>query len=256
MEDMLGMPLMTRAKQGVALTAPGHSLLHHARAVLQQMDRMRDELSEYGSGLKGNLRLLCNTAALSEHVPAAIGGFLSANPRMSIELVERSSQDIVDAVRMRSCDIGIVADSVDLSGLQILPFRPDRLTLVTARDHVLAGRRSVSLAELIDFDFVGLLEGSALQSHLSAHARRAGRQFKYRVRLRNFDALCRMVELGIGVGIVPDAAAVRCARSMKIRRIALSDAWAARNLVVCVRRLDELPPYAAELVRHLTAPAG
>lgn len=256
MEDTLGMPLMTRTKQGVRLTPPGHTVLHHARTVFQQVERMRDELGEYGQGLKGHVRVLCNTAALSEHVPAAIGDFLARNPRISIEFEERSSLDIVDAVRMRACDIGIVADSVDLSGLEILPFRPDRLTLVTARDHVLAARRTVALAELIDFDFVGLLEGSALQSHLAAHARGVGRQFNYRVRLRNFDALCRMVELGIGIGIVPEAAAVRCARSMKIKRIALSDPWAARELVICMRRLDELPTYAAELVRHFAAGSG
>ena len=255
MEDMLGMALMTRARQGVQLTAPGHTLLHHARSVLQQMDRLRDDLDEYGKGLKGHVRILCNTAALSEHVPAAIEGFLTAHPRISIEFEERSSQDIVDAVRMRSCDVGIVADSVDLNGLQILPFRSDRLTLVVPREHVLAGRRSVALTELIDFDFVGLVEGSALQAHLAAHARRDGRQFHYRVRLRNFDALCRMVELGIGIGIVPEAAAKRCARSMKIRRIGLSDPWADRRLVICMRRLDELPAYVAELVSQLVAGA-
>jgi molybdate transport repressor ModE-like protein len=254
MEDVLGLPLMTRARQGVQLTAPGHSLLHHARTVLQQMDRMRNELGEYGRGLKGHVRLLCNTAALSEHIPSAIGEFLLAHPRISVELEERSSQDIVDAVRMRICDVGIVADSVDLAGLETLPFRPDRLTLVTSREHVLTGRRSVFLEELIDFDFVGLVEGSALQAHLAAHARRVGRQFNYRVRLRNFDAVCRMVELGVGIGIVPDAAARRCARSMKIRRIALSDPWAARQLVICMRKPDELPAYAAELVRHLSSP--
>jgi DNA-binding transcriptional LysR family regulator len=255
MEDALGMPLMTRGKRGVQLTPPGHTLLHHARTVLQQMDRLHEELGEYGDGLTGHVRVMCNTAALSEHVPAAIGGFLAAHPRLSIELEERASQDIADAVRMQACDVGIVADSVDLGGLQTLPFRDDPLTVVAPRDHPLAGRRRLALADLIDFDFVGLVEGSALQAHLAAHARRAGRHFRYRVRLRNFDALCRMVELGIGIGIVPDAAAVRCARTMKIRRIALTDPWAARKLVVCMRARADLPAYAALLVDHLAGEA-
>jgi DNA-binding transcriptional LysR family regulator len=255
MEEALGAPLMTRGKHGVVLTPPGHTLLHHARTVLRQMDRLQDELGEYGDGLTGHVRMMCNTAALSEHVPAAIGGFLAAHPRLSIDLEERASQDIADAVRMQVCDIGIVADSVDLTGLETVPFRDDRLTVVVPRDHALAARRRVALADLIGFDFVGLVDGSALQAHLAAHARRAGRHFRYRVRLRNFDALCRMVELGIGVGIVPEAAAVRCARTMKIRRIALTDPWAARKLVVCMRARTALPTYAALLVDHLTAMA-
>lgn len=251
MEDALGQPLMTRGRRGVQLTPPGQTLLHHARAVLQQMERLHEELDEYGEGLAGHLRVMCNTAALSEHLPAAIGSFLAAHPRLSIEFEERPSQDIADAVRMRACDIGIVADSVDLSGLETVPFRDDRLTVVVPRHHPLAARRTVALADLIDADFVGLVEGSALQAHLAAQARLAGRQFRYRVRLRNFDALCRMVELGIGIGIVPDAAALRCARTMKIRRIALTDPWAARRLVICLRTRAGLPAHAAQFVDHL-----
>jgi DNA-binding transcriptional LysR family regulator len=253
MEDTLGVSLMTRTRQGVALTPPGHTLLHHARTVLRQMERLRVDLGEYGDGVKAHIRVMCNTAALSEHVPPAIGGFLAAHPQVSVDFEERASQDIADAIRMRVCDLGIVADSVDLSGLETLPFRADPLTVVMPRDHALSRRRSLALADLADSAFVGLVEGSALEAHLAAHARRAGRQFSYRVRLNNFDAVCRMVEQGIGIGIVPAAAAARCARTMKIRRVALSDAWADRNLVLCMRCFADLPLYAGKLARHLAA---
>src|SRR5881392_4184483 len=66
MEETLGMPLLLRGRRGVQPTPVGQTLVHHSRLVLQQMDRMRGELGEYTHGLKGHIRLLCNTAALSE----------------------------------------------------------------------------------------------------------------------------------------------------------------------------------------------
>ena len=125
--------------------------------------------------------------------------------------------------------------------------------LVVPRDHALTQRATIALSEVVDFAFVGLVEGSALQEHIAHHARRLGKRLSYRIRLRSFDSVCRVVGQGIGVGIVPQAVAARCARSAKVKRIALTDAWAARNLVLCIRRLDKLPIHAQQLVQHVLA---
>ena len=89
---------------------------------------------------------------------------------------------------------------------------------------------------------------------IAQHARRDGKSLSYRVRLRGFDAVCRMVGQGVGVAVVPRAAAVRHGRSAGFRRLDLSDDWAARDLVLCVR--GDLPAYAEELVAHALRGAG
>lgn len=256
MEDTLGVPLLVRERRGVAVTAAGRTLLYHARVVLQQMERMRGELGDYGAGLKGHIRLLCNTAALSEYLPQALSSFLAKYPQISVDLEERPSQEIVDAVRAGLCDMGVVSDLVDLQGLQTFKFRSDPLVLVVPEGHVLAGRRTIRLSEVLDCDFVGLVDGSALQEHVTQQARRLGGHLSYRVRLRSFEAVCRMVGLGIGVGIVPRAAAARCARSARLKRVTLTDAWANRSLVLCLRDVDQLPLYARQMVQHVLAAAS
>lgn len=253
MEQALGVELLLRARRGVQVTPAGRTLVHHARLVLQQMEQLQGELAEYGAGLKGHVRLLCNTSALSEHLPRALGGFLAAHAGISVDLEERASSAIVAALRSQLCDIGLVSDSVDLQGLQTFAFRADPLVLVVPRGHGLAQRRSIALADVVDCAFVGLVEGSALQEHIAQQARRLGRRLNYRIRLRSFESVCRMVGEGIGLGIVPQAVAARHARSAGLARIALTDAWAARNLVLCVRDLDLLPGPAQQLVRHLLA---
>ncbi|CDG85270.1 LysR substrate-binding domain-containing protein [Janthinobacterium agaricidamnosum] len=260
MEEELGMPLLVRGRRGVAPTPAGQTLLHHARLVLRQIDKMRGELGEYGQGLKGHIRLLSNTAALSEFLPEALGAFMERYPNVNVDLEERLSDDIVKAVVDGAADVGIVSDSVDMSGLQTFPFRQDRLVAIVAANqaaNLTTGEHgTVDFAGLLDFDFIGLAGGSALHQYLSLHAARAGRRLKVRVRLRSFDAICRMVENGVGISVVPQSAALRCALTMAIRIVGLSDAWSVRNLTICVRQFDELPLYTRQLVEEIQTTSG
>jgi DNA-binding transcriptional LysR family regulator len=254
MEEAAGTALLQRGRRGVVPTPAGQAVLHHARLVLQQMERMRGELGDYARGLKGHVRILANTAAASEFLPEPLAAWLAAHPRIDIDLEERPSHAIVEAVAAGLADLGIVADVADgggAEGLEYIPFRIDRLVLAVPRGHPLASRRHVAFAEALGEDFVGLGPGSALQDHLSRHAARAGRPLMLRIRLGGFDAACRMVEQGVGLAVVPETAARRCRRSMAIRAVPLSDPWALRRLSICVRSLDALAVHARRLVEHL-----
>jgi DNA-binding transcriptional LysR family regulator len=251
MEQSLGMPLLQRQRRGVALTPAGRALAHHAQLVLQQIDQMRADLSAYTGGLKGHVRVLANSSALSEFLPEALHAFLAANPGIDVDVEERPSYDIVRAVAEGFVEIGIVADIVDFAGLQAFPFATDRLVLITPQRHPLAGRR-VAFRDLLDQDFIGLAASNALQQHLGQHAIQAGRPLKLRVRLGSFDAIARMVESGVGIGVIPETAARRCRQTMVIRISRLTDPWSLRHLHVCVRDAAELPTPARRLLDHLT----
>jgi DNA-binding transcriptional LysR family regulator len=255
MEIELGTPLLNRERQGVQPTPAGRTLIHHARLLLQQAERMRGDLAEYAGGLKGHIRLMSNTNALIEFLPGPLSNFLTAHPQVNIDLEERLSDEIVAAVADGKADIGIVAGTEDVSGLEVFPFRVDRFVLVTAPSHSLAKVENLAFGDSLDFDFVGLDRASSLQRFLSDKADRMGRRLKLRVQLRSFDAVCRLVECNVGIGIVPDTTVERNSRSMTLHRIQLTDDWALRRLTICVRKLKDLPTYAQELVRHLAAPA-
>lgn len=106
---------------------------------------------------------------------------------------------------------------------------------------------------MLDLDFIGLAGDSALQRYLALHAARAGKQLKVRVRLRSFDAICRMVENGVGVSVMPEAAARRSQKTMAVSYIPLSDPWTLRNLTICTRRFAELPSYTRKLIEEIRA---
>ncbi len=252
MEETLGTALLARNRHGVTVTPAGHALIRHARMVLQQMAHMHEELSHYSAGLKGHIRLLCNTSAMNSDLPDLLGTFLCANPHVSVDLVERPSNAIADAVRNELGDIGIVADSADVQGLQTYLFGPDPLTLVVPHTHPLAQQKTpVTLAEVAHHPFVGLSDKSALQEHLAYHARKSGKQLHYRIRLHHIDTVCLMVTYNIGIAVVPAIVAQRHTLSGKLHMVPLKDAWANRNLLLCVRPAEELPAYVNLLLAHL-----
>ncbi|ALK10424.1 LysR family transcriptional regulator [Blastochloris viridis] len=251
MEASLGAALLVRSRQGVTPTNAGRTLLQHARAILAQTERMNAELAAYSGGMAGQVRVLSNTNALTEFLPEALSAFLTANPKISVDIEERLSDEIVVLVAEGVADIGIVAGTVDTGSLETFPFRSDRFVLVVATDDALAELSRVTFSDVLGHDFVGLDRASALQRFLADKAARIGRQLRLRVQLRSFDAVCRMVECKVGLGIVPQSTALRAMRSMAIRTVDLDDAWAQRELTICVRGLDKLPPYSRRLVEHL-----
>ena len=256
MELAGGVPLLERHPRGVRPTPAGLAVVHHARLVLGQLEQMRGELGQYAHGLRGHVRLLSVTAAVAAFLPDALSGFLAAHPTIDIDLEERTSRETVDALAGGLADIGIVADTTDLGALETLPLCLDRIVLVVPEDHALAQRSGVAFREVLDEPLVGLSHNRALQAHLATHAARAGRPFKLRVRLNGLDAVCRMVERGVGVAIVPEAAARRAGETMAIRSIAIDEPWALRRLTLCARSIAALPPHARSLVQHLAAHLG
>ena len=257
MEDQLGAALLVRGRQGVTPTQAGRTLLAHARTILAQNERLREDLGAYAGGLASQIRVFSNTNALTEFLPEALSSFLSAHPHVGVDLEERLSDEIVGLIAEGVADLGIIAGTVDASALETYPFRKDRFVLVVARGHPLARRRKIAFADVLGYDFVGLDRASALQRFLADKAARAGQPLRLRVQLRSFDAVCRLVECDVGIGIVPETTARRMAPALPsgqargLVAVALTDPWAVRELTICIRKLKELPPYARQLVEHL-----
>jgi molybdate transport repressor ModE-like protein len=166
MEEVSGVRLLERSRRGVAPTAAGEGLAHHARIVLRQVDRLQTELSEYAKGLKGSIRLLANTAAMTEFLPEALAPYLANHPHIDIDLNERLSTETVKAVAGGVAEIGIISDAVDAGTLQLLPFALDRLVLVVPSGHPLAGAKCIGFRDITEQAFVGLTRSSALQEHI------------------------------------------------------------------------------------------
>jgi DNA-binding transcriptional LysR family regulator len=255
LEDSLNVKLLYRNSQGVTLTPAGRAFLHHGRLLLQQHDRMEGVLQEYSTGLTGHVRVFANTTAVTDFLPGVLRKYLVTHPDVNVDLREGMSVEIVHAVRQGNTDIGIAAGYVGTEGLEVFPYRRDRLVLAAAQNHTLAKRRSISFDQTLEFDYIGV-EASAVQSFLIRAADDLHRSLKVRIQVGNFEELCRMIEANVGIGILPESAARRHRATMAIRIVQLKDAWAMHNLQICVRKLRSLPVFGRDLVKVLVADAA
>lgn len=249
MESALGTALLDRTRRGVRTTPAGVALVRHARLIVDQVEQMRGELRTYATGLKGRVRLMSNTAALASFLPGQLCRFLSSQPDLSVDIDERPSADIVRALAEGRADLGIVADTADLAALQTHKIADDQLVVVANRAHRMASGTRVAFAAIVDEAFVGLSD-AALETHLTDHASRLGRQLNYRVRLRNVSDLGKLVAAGVGIAILPDA----CAQPLRESDLAvmpLAEAWASRKLHLCARDFAALTPHAHAFAQQL-----
>ena len=251
LEEALGVSLLTRGRRGIELTPAGESLLDHARIVIHNVEAMHGDLAAYARGVKATVRFLANTSGLSEYLPKALAAFLGEHPHISIDVEERESGDIAHAILTGAADLGLAAEHALPDSIERILFSEDRLVLVAPRDDELAGRRQVDFSEVVERDFVGLIASSALHAHVTGHAARLGARLRFRARLNNFDAIGQLVAAGIGVAVMPEVAAKRCARTMKINVVRIRDPWANRKLAICARSFKSLPRPSKQLVEHL-----
>jgi DNA-binding transcriptional LysR family regulator len=251
LEAALGVSLLTRGRRGVELTAAGESLLDHARIVIHNVEALRGDLAEFAKGMKATVRLLANTSGISEYLPKALAAFLGQHPHISIDVEERESGEIAHAIVTGAAELGLAAEHALPVTIERIPFSEDRLVLVAPREGELTGRRQIDFREVVERDFVGLITSSALHAHVTGHAARLGARLRFRARMNNFDAIGQMVAAGIGVAVMPEVAARRCARSMKIDVVRIRDSWANRRLAICARSFKSLPKPAQQLAEHL-----
>ena len=268
MEASLGTALLTRAPRGVHPTAAGLALELHARTLLLRMERLHSVLSEHASGIKVQLRLLCDTLALHEVVPDRLSAFLLAHPGVNLLVDEQPSNEIVSALAAGVADVGIVRDTTDVFELESMVFCPDHLVIVTPLGHALqqaAAQGPVRLAQADQCDVVGLAQGTALQDLWDHLAAQRGRRLNYRIRVGSFDEQARLVARGAGIALMPGTTAARMARRLDLVIVPLAESFAAFSLRLCARNLVDLPPITGRLVgsllgdeapAHLQVPAG
>ncbi|NLX17127.1 MAG: LysR family transcriptional regulator [Ramlibacter sp.] len=252
LEAIFRTPLLERHARGVTLTAAGESLLHHARALIYGLDKMQAELGEYAEGVRGHVRVHASISAIVQFLPEDLGSFARAHEHIKIDLEEHLSNEVARAVQEGAADLGICYLALEHQGLQTRPYRQDQLVLITPQQHPLAQQESIDYADALPYDQVGLHSNSSINRAMRQAALRAGQSIRLRIRVTGLDAMCRMIDNGLGVGIMPRRAFELLHGAGQLACIPLRDPWAQRQLQLVARDFSTLPQPARLLVEHLT----
>ena len=255
-EQRLGLPLFERHADGMQPNAAGRVALDHARRVLAEARRLQEAVEGLAGRRRVRISLAANTVANSTFLPPALGPFLIDYPEVDLAVEERPSREVLKAVRDGEFDIGVLDGNLPLEDIVSLPFRQDRLVLLVPAKHALAARENCPLRDALDYPFVGMPQERAMQRFVEEMAVMLGRPLTVRVRAPSFSAMAQLVAQGVGLSILPDAAARRQAAAMELAVVALDDGWATRELRLIVRNLAALSAQARQLVNHLAGTQG
>jgi len=256
LEQTLRTTLLTRHHRGIEPTAAGYALLNLSRRAVNYLDDIHTEMLDFASGTRGQVRVFSNISAITQFLPDDLATFLVDHPAVEIRLEERNSLVTVRSVAENAADVGIFTVEPHAEAVETLPYEQDQLSVVVRRDHDLAGRKGVSFEETLAWDFVGLRTGSAINTQLTQVAQRLQKDFRLRIQVTGFDALCLMVSAGLGIAIAPRSLTKLFVKRLNITEVPLAEAWAHRRIGIAIRNRPSLSPAADALVTHLQARAA
>lgn len=240
-EEFIGTPLLLRHRTGVTPTPAGEALLQHARMLLLNVEKMQVEMSEYAAGIRGHIHIYASISAIVEFLPDDVSAFMAHHDNIKVDIEERVSSQVIRVVEENSTAIGVCWDFVDTGDLQVIPYKTDHLTVVVHQDHPLAKLEKVSFEETLDFDHVGQHPDSMMNLFLRRVAAKSGKSVVNKIHVTTFEAACRIVRANLALSIIPAEAIQPYQTGLGLRAIPLSDPWAHRQFVICLRDYNALP---------------
>lgn len=251
LEAIVGHPVIDRGSRGIAITPAGRTVLKYAELVLSGLEEMEREIKLLSDGALGKVRLVGNLSSIVQFLPEDLAAFQRAFPQVDIDLEEKTSYLVMQSIRDRTADIGVCNALESDFGLEVYPYRKDRLMLIVPKGHRLGEVNIVYLQDFINESFVGLNDDSALALLLASQTQHTGNSLNIKIRVSSLDALCRMVHVGLGVAVVPQQIGEMYLNTLDVRLIPIADAWATRQLVLVYNCDFPLTATAASLVSFL-----
>jgi DNA-binding transcriptional LysR family regulator len=252
----LDTPLFRRHPRGVTPTEAGEALVRHVQRLFDDLKGLEADLGDYAQGLKGQIRIHAHSSAVIQYLPQDIAGFLERHPNVSVDLREEPSNAVLQSVVDGVADLGIFGGNVvPPPGTRALDYRRDQLMAVLPVRHPLATREMIPFDDIRDADHISLESSSSLQTLLAGAAEASGGRLNIKIEVSTFEAAWRMVEAGLGLAVIPAGIVALAARDGRIAAVALSDAWAHRRLMICVKDSHNLSAAARHMLTHLTKAA-
>lgn len=249
LEQHFKVTLLIRTSTGVQPTAAGLALAEHARSLLRAVDVMHADLADFAKGATGRVSLYANSSAMSQELPRQLTQWSDLHPGIRVDIREERSREILLAVRDGIADVGIVTTRPRGQDLHYIPYCRDRLCLIVPQEHPFKMSHA-RFQDLLGYDFVGLEDNAAITPLITEAAAAVSMPLRLRVQVRSFEAVCRLIAAGQGVGVLPQGAVQIFRKEMALRFIEIDDAWADRQMYLC--RRQEQPSLASrELFDYL-----
>ncbi len=253
LESELGVELFHRVRGNVALTVAGERLLPIARRMLADADAARSEMAELAGLGRGRIRLGATPTLCTSLVAEVLAEFRERYPGIDVEILERGSRSLLEALVEGVLDLALIVTSVSSGAARAVlerePILSERLVVVSAADlpDPFASGEAVELADLAAVPQIAFPENYDLRVAMDAAFGAEGLSPLVAVSGAEMDAALRFAERGIGVAVVPAMVAVD---RPALRGAPLAGADFSRTISIA-RRSDMAPSHAGAALQAL-----
>jgi DNA-binding transcriptional LysR family regulator len=252
LEAELGVRLLERVGKRAFPTEAGALLLAHAGPALEQLELGRQAVQQLRGRVAGRVRLGTGATLATYVLPAILGALARRHPELELAVVTGNSPDIVAAVADSALDVGVVTLPARGRHLEVAPFAVDALVAVAPPTREWRRRRSLVATDLARHPLICYERGGTIRTVIDGWFRRGGAAPRVAMELGNAEAIKRLVEAGLGIGVTSAITVRSEARAGGLAAVPL-DPPLARELGI-VRRRDRVPgPAVAALFAALEA---
>jgi DNA-binding transcriptional LysR family regulator len=253
LESQIGQPLFYRRRGArPQLTKAGEAFYAFALDMLHKAEETTHALADLKAAHANEITIAAHRDVAPTFLPRRLAAFARRHPKARIVTRIGTVEDVLDLLRQQSADLGLVLSSGAIAGLQSDVLGHERIELVVAPHHPLAGRPALTAATLAAYPFVTGLRDSRYFHMVDAALRRIGlAHYQVAMELQESTAVKAVVRHGNAIACLP-----RCTVNDEIK----SGTLTALRLAAPVEDLElrclyraPLPAMTANFLVHLLA---
>lgn len=250
LEEYYGVKLLERTGRGVKATDAGYSLFKKSHDIFEQIHLTQADIEDHQFGKKGSVSIIASTSAITYHLPQQLHHFNQDNPDIRVEIAEGFTSEILDSIRSHHHELAIIVKTSYIEDLNSILYDTDELVVVAGQNNPFQ-HHSLTFDEFVSHDFVMMADTTATSKLIFANASKLGKIIRVRVRVNSFESICKMVEAGFGIGVIPKKIALLFSHTMNIQFFGIDEDWSSRELLLCYTNSRPLSIAAQKLLQHL-----
>ncbi len=245
LEEELGVRLFYRRKTGVTLTTTGEMLLPYFQSILKEIDKLEDKVREIEKTDAGIIKVASITTITANYMPQIITKFKEQYPNVYFDIVDCTEDEVEECISSGRAELGFLP-RLDTNRFEGFEWITDEVVAVSAKSMPIADKDTLSPE-----DFVGqnLLLVDKTDDNIKNFFAKSLDEIvpNYNI-LRSTYALMKMIQAGLGIGIVSTSIANTHADEFNIYKLSKDS---ARTIYGIYKSKDNLSPSAIRFINFI-----
>jgi DNA-binding transcriptional LysR family regulator len=245
--------MVDRSQKQFNLTREGQRIYEAAKEILHVYEKLESELQEMKKVISGTIRISTIYSIGLHELPPYVKRFLQEFPSVNVRIEYRRSNLVYEDILHNAVDFGLVAFPQKQRQIEMLPFRNDRLVLITHPNHPLAKGQMVDLKSLAGHKFIGFDPDIPTRKAVDTIFRDNKLEITPVMEFDNIETVKRAVEIDHGIAIVPQATVQQELRQGTLCMVPFKGKEFTRPLAILHRKGRVLTPAMKKFIETLSA---